>query len=239
MGERWNRRDLLKDASDGDNLAAAKVVEENIGLVRSCIKRFSYSPYDSEDLFQIGCIGLLKAAKKFDLSYGVCFSTYAVPMIIGEIKRFLRDDGPIKVSRATKELAIKARAVSEMLTAQNGYAPTVGAVASMMGKSSEEIAFALEAIAPLESIYKDENDEGLSVLERIGDETNSENEIVDKIALREIIGSLEARERQIIIYRYFKNKTQSEIADMLKISQVQVSRLEKKILEKMRAIMTV
>lgn len=237
-GEKWEQSELLRRVATGDSEAAELLVQNNLGLVHSVVKKFSNSPYDSEDLFQIGCVGLFKAVKKFDLSYDVRFSTYAVPMIIGEIKRFLRDDGPVKVSRRIKELAIKARTVSEMIQKQTGNYPSVQEIGAMLGKSGEEVAAALDAAMMPESIYGFGED-GASVLDTWAADVEGEQQIVDKIALREAIAGLNARERQIIVFRYFKNKTQSEVAAMLGISQVQVSRLEKKILASMREQMVV
>lgn len=237
-GKQWDQKALLRRAAEGDAGAVDELVEKNLGLVHSVVKKFSNSPYEAEDLFQIGCMGLLKAIHKFDLSYDVRFSTYAVPMIMGEIKRFLRDDGPVKVSRSLKELAIKARSVSELLQKQTGTAPGVEELASMLGRSPEEVVLALDAAVPPESLYGGSEEEGgASAIDRIAQKGGGETEIVDKIALRELIGKLKARERQIILFRYFQNKTQSEVAKILGISQVQVSRLEKKILEQMRAEM--
>lgn len=232
-GERWEQSELLRRATEGDREAEELLVQNNLGLVHSVVKKFSYTPCDGEDLFQIGCVGLFKAVKKFDMSYNVRFSTYAVPMIIGEIKRFLRDDGPLKVSRSTKELALKARTVSEMLQKQNGSAPSVHELGAILGKSGEEVAAALDAVMLPESIYGFGED-GVGVLDTRAAEGEGEEEIVDKISLRAVIAELGARERQIIIFRYFKDKTQSEVAQMLGISQVQVSRLEKKILASMK-----
>ena len=239
-GEKWDQKELLRRVAEGDSAAVDELVQKNLGLVHSVVKKFSNSPYEAEDLFQIGSMGLLKAIHKFDLSFDVRFSTYAVPMILGEIKRFLRDDGPVKVSRGLKELAIKVRSVSEMVQKQTGNAPSVTELSAMLGKSAEEIVLALEAAVPPESLYGGSDEEGsASAIDKVAQKGGGETEIVDKIALREVIGKLKARERQIIIFRYFKNKTQSEVAKMLGISQVQVSRLEKKILEQMRLEMAV
>ncbi len=239
-GEKWDQKALLSRAAAGDEDAVNELVQKNLGLVHSVVKKFSNSPYEAEDLFQIGCMGLLKAIHKFDLSYDVRFSTYAVPMILGEIKRFLRDDGPVKVSRGLKELAIKAKSISELLQKQTGTAPGIEELASMLGRSAEEVVLALDAAVPPESLYgSGEEDGGVSAIDKIAQKGGGEGELVDKIALREVIGKLKARERQIIIFRYFQNKTQSEVAKILGISQVQVSRLEKKILEQMRLEMAV
>ena len=237
-GGKWEQSELIKHACMGDNEAVDMLVENNLGLVHSVVKKFSKSPYDSEDLFQIGCVGLFKAIKKFDLSYDVRFSTYAVPMIMGEIKRFLRDDGPVKVGRRVKELAIKAKNISELIQKQTGTAPSVHEIGAMLGKSGEEIAAALDAVMVPESIYGIADDK-IGAIDLVAADGESEEHIVDKIALRDAISELAARERQIIIFRYFKNKTQSEVADLLGISQVQVSRLEKKILAEMRKKMAV
>jgi RNA polymerase sporulation-specific sigma factor len=239
-GEKWDQKALLSRAAAGDEDAVNELVQKNLGLVHSVVKKFSNSPYEAEDLFQIGCMGLLKAIHKFDLSYDVRFSTYAVPMILGEIKRFLRDDGPVKVSRGLKELAIKAKSISELLQKQTGTAPGIEELASMLGRSAEEVVLALDAAVPPESLYGGgDEDGGVSAIDKIAQKGGGEGELVDKIALREVIGKLKARERQIIIFRYFQNKTQSEVAKILGISQVQVSRLEKKILEQMRLEMAV
>lgn len=239
-GEKWDQKALLSRAAAGDEDAVNELVQKNLGLVHSVVKKFSNSPYEAEDLFQIGCMGLLKAIHKFDLSYDVRFSTYAVPMILGEIKRFLRDDGPVKVSRGLKELAIKAKSISELLQKQTGTAPGIEELASMLGRSAEEVVLALDAAVPPESLYGGgAEDGGVSAIDKIAQKGGGEGELVDKIALREVIGKLKARERQIIIFRYFQNKTQSEVAKILGISQVQVSRLEKKILEQMRLEMAV
>lgn len=239
-GEKWEQKELLVRAAKGDEEAVKLLVQNNLGLVHSVVKKFVNSPYESEDLFQVGSMGLLKAIRKFDLSYDVRFSTYAVPMIIGEIKRFLRDDGPIKVSRSAKELAIKARSVSEMLQKQNGSPPSVNELAAILGESGENIVQALEAAMPPESLYATAGEDGANLLiDKMPSKGMGEAEIVDKIALREMIYQLKARERQIIVFRYFKNKTQSEVAQVLGISQVQVSRLEKKILGQLREKMSV
>jgi len=230
--------DLLKLASCGDKAAIDTLVEDNIGLVWSVVRKFGGRGHETDDLFQLGCMGLLKAIKRFDTSYNVRFSTYAVPMIMGEIKRFLRDDGPIKVSRSTKELAIRARAVSDLMHKQNGEAPSVAALAGELGVESEDVVFALEASSPPESLYAGEDAEGVSpLMARLQSGEPGEGEIVDRIALAQALRTLPPRERQIVVFRYFQGKTQSQIADVLGISQVQVSRLEKKVLAAMRGML--
>lgn len=238
-GEKWEQKELLRRVADGDKCAADELVENNLGLVHSVVRKFSCSGCEAEDLFQIGCMGLLKAVHKFDLSYDVRFSTYAVPMIIGEIKRFLRDDGPLKVSRSLKEIATKARSASEFVLKKTGNAPGIEELSNMTGCSPEELVLAMDASVPLQSLYSSDDENGTNAIEKLACRSGTEDEFVDKIALREAIGRLNVRERQIIMFRYFQDKTQSEVAKILGISQVQVSRLEKKILEQMRTEMDV
>lgn len=227
---------LLKRAIDGDTFARDKLAEDNMGLVWSVVKKFTNRGYEADDLFQIGCIGLLKAIDKFDFSYGVKFSTYAVPMIIGEIKRFLRDDGAVKVSRGVKELAAKARATSEIMQKQTGEAPTIGQLSECLGVPAEDIVFALEAACPPESLFAGEESDLAPLIERTEAnlEGQNEGEIVNRLALAEVLQKLPVRERQLIVLRYFQNMTQLEVAKLLGISQVQVSRLEKKVLGLLR-----
>ena len=193
--------------------------------------------YKRQDLFQIGSIGLLKAIDKFDLSYDVKFSTYAVPMITGEIKRFLRDDGMIKVSRSLKEIAYKAKTAKEMMNNRLGREPTIDELAEELGICVEELAVALESGAEVESIYKtiyhgDGNT--ISLIDKIEETENDNEKLLNRLVLQELISALEPQEKRIITMRYFLDKTQTEIAKELGISQVQVSRLEKKILKSMR-----
>jgi len=230
--------ELIQKAKSGDRHAQSFLVENNMGLIWSVIKRFQNRGYEMEDLFQIGSIGLIKAIAKFDESFDVKFSTYAVPMIIGEIKRFIRDDGMIKVSRSLKEVANKARVTKEIMTKDLGREPSVGEIAEQLDISTEELVMALEAGATPESLYSTvcEGDSSpIFLIDRInGESANKEIDLIDKIALRQILKGLKPRERQIIILRYFKEKTQMQIASILGISQVQVSRIEKKILSDMR-----
>lgn len=224
----------IEQARQGDKAACDRVVEANLGLVHSVVKKFLNRGCDPEDLFQIGCIGLIKAVNKFDTTFGVQFSTYAVPMIAGEIKRFLRDDGIVKVSRSLKELAGKAQVMREALRARTGEEPTIYELAEELEVDAEELVMALDASAAPQSLYAPAGEEDSRVLmDRIADEEDTVG-IVDKLALTELIGRLSPRERQIIVMRYYQQKTQSEIASVLHISQVQVSRLEKKILARMR-----
>lgn len=227
---------LLKTAS-GDTEARNLLVEQNTGLVHSVVKRFGGRGYDAEDLFQIGCIGLIKAAEKFDLQFGVRFSTYAVPLILGEIKRFLRDDGIIKVSRSLKETAGRAGALRAELSQKFGREPTVGELAKELGISSAELSAALDATAPTESIYAvcdDGTGELPSLAERLESKDSPETETINRLTLHRLLEELEGRDRTILFLRYYKEKTQTEIASYLGISQVQVSRLEKRILGELR-----
>lgn len=226
---------LIINAKAGDRQAQATLVEKNVGLVWSIVKRFQNRGYEVDDLYQIGSIGLIKAINKFDASYDVKFSTYAVPMIIGEIKRFIRDDGIIKVSRSLKEIASKARITKEILTKELGREPGVNEIAERMNVSPEELVLAIEAGCTPESLYStvgEGDNTPILLIDRINaDNNSSEVDLIDKIAIRQILDSLDTRERQIIILRYFKEKTQVQIARLLGISQVQVSRIEKKILK--------
>ena len=232
-----NIEELLVLAKAGDKSAMDIIVEENMGLVHSAVKRFYGRGVDSEDLFQIGCIGLVKSVQKFDLSYNVKFSTYAVPMIMGEIKRFIRDDGIIKVSRSVKELAIKALALREKIINDTGNEPTVQTLAAKLGVSAEEVAMALDAGIKPESIYASYGNgekEGKTLAERIESSEDCESEVINKILVKQLLADFEPREQKIIILRYFKQHTQAQIAAQMGISQVQVSRKEKKLLSAMR-----
>lgn len=226
---------LIALSQSGDRVARETLVGCNVRLVWSVVQRFLNRGYEAEDLFQIGCIGLLKSVDKFDLSYDVKFSTYAVPMIIGEIQRFLRDDGTLKVSRSLKELANKVRKMKDELSKTLGRLPTLNEVAEQLGITPEEVVFAQEANKPLSSIHETvfENDgDPITLMDQIADE--SQEKWFDKLALNEAIGGLSERERLIVYLRYYRDQTQSEVAARLGISQVQVSRLEKKILQLIR-----
>lgn len=226
---------LIARSQEGDQEARDLIVNRNTRLVWSVVQRFMNRGYEADDLFQIGCIGLIKSVDKFDLSYDVKFSTYAVPMIIGEIQRFLRDDGTVKVSRSIKELGNKIRKMKDEMTKSLGRTPTVNEIAEQLEITPEEVVFAGEASRSLSSIHETvyENDgDPITLLDQIADQT--ETKWFDKIALKEAIRDLDERERLIVYLRYYKDQTQSEVAARLGISQVQVSRLEKKILEQMK-----
>ncbi|MFD3447893.1 RNA polymerase sporulation sigma factor SigF [Microbacteriaceae bacterium 4G12] len=228
-------KELIKRSQEGDQSARDYIVQTNMRLVWSVVQRFMNRGYEPDDLFQIGCIGLLKSVDKFDLSFDVKFSTYAVPMIIGEIQRFLRDDGTVKVSRSLKETGNKIRKVKDELAKAYGRVPTINEVAEALGLSPEEVVLAQEASRTPSSIHETvyENDgDPITILDQIADQ--SESKWFDKIALKEAIRELDERERLIVYLRYYKDQTQSEVAERLGISQVQVSRLEKKILQQMK-----
>lgn len=232
-----NTPELILRAKNGDKSARELIVEQNLGLVHSIVKKFIGRGYDADDLFQIGCIGIIKAVDKFDLSYNVRFSTYAVPMIMGEIKRFLRDDGIIKVSRSLKEIAAKACVTKEVMEKELGREVTVGEIAERLGESTENVVMAMDASGPTESLYKSvhQGERGdIYLIDKLAEDNGGEDGMVDRIALRQLIEKLCDRDKKIILLRYFKGKTQREISVILGISQVQVSRLEKKILNELR-----
>ncbi len=228
---------LIEAAHDGDKDARERLVTENMGLIWSIVRRFSGRGYEVEDLFQIGCIGLMKAIDKFDTSFQVKFSTYAVPMISGEIKRFLRDDGMVKVSRSIKENGWKVRRASEKLLYENGREPTIEELSRETGILPEDIVMALEAGAEIESLYKtvyqgDGNE--IFLVDKLPEKYDENESLINSIAIKQIMDELSEQERIIIELRYFQEKTQTEVAKTLSVSQVQISRMEKRILLKMR-----
>lgn len=228
---------LIKRSHEGDEKAREQLVEENVGLIWCVVKRFYGRGTDTEDLFQIGSIGLLKAIDKFDVSYDVKFSTYAVPMISGEIKRFLRDDGMIKVSRSLKELSYRTYQAREKLIDTLGREPTIEELAESVGVDKEEIAQALEAGSEVESIYKPVVQKGgneIPLLDKLEEKENAEEKILNHMLLGQLLETLNKEERQLIYLRYFQDKTQSAVGRMMGISQVQVSRMEKRIIERLR-----
>lgn len=224
-------KELIIKSQNGDQQAREKIVNSNIRLVWSVVQRFLNRGYEADDLFQIGSIGLLKAVDKFDMSFDVKFSTYAVPMIIGEIQRFIRDDGTVKVSRSLKETANKVRKTKDELSKELGRLPTIKEIADRLQISPEDVVFSQEANRAPSSIHETvfENDgDPITLMDQISDE--SQDKWFEKLALHDAIRTLSERERLIVYLRYFKDQTQSEVAKRLGISQVQVSRLEKKIL---------
>lgn len=232
--------ELIKMAQKGDREAKEKLVKHNLGLIKSVLRGFSNRGYDMDDLFQIGSIGLLKAIEKFDTSYDVKFSTYAVPMIAGEIKRFLRDDGLIKVSRSLKQTANKVKYAQEKLLKKYGREATIQEISDELGIDKEEIVMALESSYSPDYLYDVvHQNEGnpLFLIDKIDMDEDREKEIIEKIILKEMLSQLKERDRQVIILRYFKDKTQVQVAKMLGISQVQVSRIEKKIIQDLKRML--
>lgn len=229
--------ELLRLAKEGNQDAKEQLVTENLGLVWAVARRFIGRGHELEDLYQIGCIGLMKCIEKFDLSYDVKFSTYAVPMISGEIKRFLRDDGMIKVSRTLKETAYKVKKAREEIVNQTGIEPKLEELSEILEIDMEEIVASLEANVEVESIHKtiyqnDGND--IYLLDKIASVEDENETLLDQMVVEELIAQLEEVEQKVIRMRYFENKTQMEIARVIGISQVQVSRMEKRCLLKMR-----
>ena len=228
---------LIPLAKEGNTEALHKLIEANLPLVTSISKKFTNRGYEYEDIYQIGCMGLVKSIKNFDEKYNVKFSTYAVPMIIGEIKRFLRDDGMIKDSRNVKSLAKKLHFDKEALTKKLNREPTIEELAQFSGMDKEEILFALESSASMQYLYEViHQDDGSPVLliDKLSENAIEDKNITEKLALKEALRNLDTKSRQIIVLRYFKDKTQIQVAKMLGISQVQVSRIEKKVLQEMR-----
>ncbi|MEE1086751.1 MAG: SigB/SigF/SigG family RNA polymerase sigma factor [Schaedlerella sp.] len=228
---------LIKKSHEGDKKAKEQIVEENVGLVWCVVKRFYGRGVDPEDLFQIGSIGLLKAIDKFELSYDVKFSTYAVPMIVGEIKRFLRDDGMLKVSRSLKVISVKAYRAVQSLEKELGREPTTSEIAKAIEVSEEELVMAMESGIQVESLQQivyhgDHSD--ISLIDRVEEGENRSEKVIDRMFLAEILSNLNKDDRELLYKRYFQEKTQSAIAKEMGISQVQVSRLEKRILKKIR-----
>ena len=228
---------LIEKSHAGDKQAREVLIEKNLGLVHHIVKRFLNRGVDAEDLFQIGCIGLMKAVDKFDLAFDVKFSTYAVPMISGEIKRFLRDDGMVKVSRSLKENGWKITRAREQFQHEHGREPTLEEIAKVTGLSTEEVVMAMDAGAEVESIYKsvyqsDGNE--IYLVDQIAGKNNEREKLINHMLLKQLLSELEGEERELIRLRYFQGKTQTEVAGRLGISQVQVSRLEKRILRRLR-----
>lgn len=229
-------KDIL-DAQNGNSDVMAKLIDDNNGLIWSIVKRFKDRGYELEDLYQIGCIGFIKAIKRFDTSFEVKLSTYAVPYILGELKRFIRDDGSIKVSRSIKELAGKIRDIQKRYLMEKGEEITITEIAKELKIPKEEVAVAMDSLNPLVSIYDDtysDDEGGISFIDKLSTNVDEAEQITNKISINSLIQNLEDREKEIILLRYYKNKTQVEVAKILGISQVQVSRIEKKILNSMK-----
>ncbi len=227
---------LIKEAQNGDENAKQILVKENSPLIKSILKRYIGKGIEYDDLYQIGAMGLVKAINNFNTNFNVKFSTYVVPMIIGEIKRFMRDDGAIKVSRTIKSFNLQINKYIEKYFKENGTKPTIEQISKKFDVSSQEIIFAMDSARMPISLYapfEDDDEKSLLVVDRFLEE-DANDKIFDNIFLRDEIKKLDSRDKKIILLRYFRDKTQSEIAKTLKISQVQVSRLENKILEKIR-----
>lgn len=230
---------LIEQAHQGDKKAREQLVKSNLGLVWSIVRRFDNRGHEMEDLFQIGSIGLMKAIDKFDTTFGVRFSTYAVPMITGEIKRFLRDDGMIKVSRSLKESAARIKAAEAQLVKELGREVTLKEVSGATGIAMEEIVMALEANVEVESIYRSvyqADGKETCLADRLPEKGDRNEELLDRMLLGQLLKTLEGMERELIMQRYFQDRTQAQVAAALGISQVQVSRLEKKILLRLRRL---
>ena len=228
---------LIECAHQGDKKAREAAVEENMGLVMHVVKRYQGKTTDMEDLIQIGCIGLLKAVDYFDLNMDVRFSSYAVPMILGEIRRYLRDDGMLKVSRSLKNIAYQTSKTREMLTVQLGREPSIEEIADATGVEREEIIMAMEASAELESlqksVYQSDGNE-ICLEDKVEDRRDAVSELMNHVVLENMLKVLDPEEKSLIHMRYYEEMTQSQIAAKMQKTQVQISRMEKKILKKMR-----
>ena len=225
--------ELICQSQEGDKAAREELIKENMGLIRHVVKRFLGRGVEAEDLFQIGAIGLVKAVDRFDLSFGVRFSTYAVPMIAGEIKRFLRDDSMLKVSRSLKELAGKAARLREQILMERGEEPGVEELAGLLGVEAEELVQAMDSSVEVESLQKivyQGDGEGLSLMDKVEQGKDEQETLLRRLLLEQLLDTLEPRERQIINLRFFCDQTQTQVAQQLGMSPVQISRMEKKIL---------
>lgn len=230
---------LIQKAQQGDQEAKDALLRENSGLIWSVVRRFKGRGADQEDLYQIGAIGLLKCIDKFDFAYDVKLSTYAVPMVMGEIRRFLRDDGAVKVSRSLKELAMRAKRLQEKTMLEENREMTLQELAKALEVGKEELVLALEAGREVESLYASSSggeDNPLRLIDKLSD-TSEHEKMLERLSLKEAMGTLEEKERQIIWMRYFQDRTQADVAREIGISQVQVSRIEKKTLLRMRRAM--
>ncbi|MGN0335680.1 MAG: SigB/SigF/SigG family RNA polymerase sigma factor [Lachnospiraceae bacterium] len=229
--------ELIRLSQMGENEAKEQLIEENSGLIWSIVRRYLNRGYEAEDLYQIGAIGLIRAIDKFDFSYEVKFSTYAVPLISGEIKRFLRDDGMIKVSRTLKENKWKIQTAAEKIRNREGREPTLEEIAEEVSLEVEDVVLSLEAQTEVDSIdeiiYQGDGN-AISLGDRIADQKDAQEEMLNRLLLEQLLETLEERERKLITLRYFENMPQIRVAEQLHISQVQVSRMEKKILLRMR-----
>ncbi len=239
-----NDMKIIERAQNGNKEDMTKIIEENSGLVWSIVRRFSGRGYEIEDLYQIGNIGLIKAIQRFDTSFEVRLSTYAVPYILGEIKRFIRDDGPIKISRSIKELNVKIKELQKEYFNKYGKEISLEEVSKELKTSKEEIAMAMDSSRPIDSIedaqYRDnKTDKTVSILEQISTGKDEQTEIANRITIKKLINELQEKEKEIIMLRYYKQKTQMQVSKILGITQVQVSRIERKILDNMKRKLTI
>ena len=233
-----NDNNSIKRAQEGDRFELDRLIRQNNGLIWSIVKRFANRGYELEDLYQIGCIGFIKSIKRFDTSFDVKLSTYTVPYILGEIKKHIIDDGPVKVSRSIKELYIKIRELQKEYLIKKGKEITIEEMSKILKVSKEDINIAIESARPVESIenkvFADKGEKTISIADKISTQKDEQELITNKIVIKDLIKGLEDKDKEVILLRYYKEKTQSQIAKILGISQVQVSRIEKKVLEKMR-----
>lgn len=230
-----NQVNDIVDAQNGNKSAMEKLINTNNGLIWSIVKRFKDRGYEIDDLYQIAVIGFIKAIQKFDVSFDVRLSTYAVPYILGEVRRYTQTEGPIKISRTIKELLYKISEIQKEYL-KKGKEASIEEIAKEVGVSKDEVIVALESKLPVNSIYEnDSNDEeGISLIDRISSGIDEQNLITNKITIIELIKNLEEREKQVILLRYFRNKTQMEVAKIMGVNQVQISRIERKVLENMK-----
>ena len=234
-----NSIEAIKKSQQGDKEELQKLIEANQGLIWSIVKRFIGRGYETEDLYQIGCIGFIKSIKRFDTSFEVKLSTYSVPYILGEIKRYIRDDGPIKVSRSIKELSTKIRELQRTHLAKNGEEIGINEIAKELNVTKEEIAMAIEAsnnISSLEECKYTDNKNGnkISIMDKLTTGKDEQEMIANKLTVKNLIDNLDKKEKQVIMLRFYKEKTQMQVAKILGITQVQVSRIERKVLNKMK-----
>ena len=235
--KREEKAELMLRIKNGDSYAREKFVQGNLRLVLSVIQRFSQRGEYMDDLFQVGCIGLIKAIDNFDLSQNVQFSTYAVPMIIGEVRRYLRDNNSIRVSRSLRDIAYRALTVKEQLTSKNSKEPTVEEIAKELDLKKEEVVFALDSIMEPVSLFEpmyNDNGDAVYVMDQVKDDKNSDKTWIEEIALKDAISRLSEREKKIVDLRFFQGKTQMEVAEEIDISQAQVSRIEKSAIDHMK-----
>ena len=235
------KKELLKRAAEGDTAAREELILGNLRLVLSVISKFSSRGESANDLFQVGCIGLIKAIDHFNLELDVRFSTYAVPMIIGEIRRYMRDNNSVRISRSVRDLAYRALQVKEQISLDKGREPTVSEIAKILGEAESDVGVAMEAIVEpvslYDSVYSDGGEDSMYVIDKLAGEENSDESWVESITLKEALKKLSAREASVIARRFYKGRTQMEIADEIGISQAQVSRIEKGAIDKLRRYM--